>query len=179
MNTKTITLSGFFMALGMVLPFLTGQIPYIGSMLLPMHIPVILCGLFCGWPSGLLVGLLLPVMRSLLLGMPPLFPVAVTMSLELGAYGFLAGYLNSHCEKRTSSIYVTLVGSMAGGRVIWGLAASVLYPLAGVPFSWKVFTAGAFLNAIPGILLQILLIPVVVLGIQNFRSAEKESHELL
>ena len=52
-STRKLTLSALFLALGLVLPLITGQIPQIGKMLLPMHIPVLLCGMVCGWPYGL------------------------------------------------------------------------------------------------------------------------------
>ena len=78
-----LVLSGLFLALAFVLPFLTGQGPEIGNMLCPMHIPVLLCGFICGWPYGLLIGFLSPLLRSLILGMPPMFPKAVCMALEL------------------------------------------------------------------------------------------------
>ena len=89
----SITLSSVFLAIAYVLPFLTGQVPQIGSMLCPMHLPVILCGLICGWKYGLIVGLISPLLRSLTLGMPPLFPTAIAMSVELAAYGFISGFV--------------------------------------------------------------------------------------
>ena len=87
---KKITLSAMFLAIGLVLPFLTGQIPEIGSMLLPMHIPVLLCGLICGWQYGGAVGLIVPLLRNLLFGMPPM-PGAVSMAFDLAAYGLIIG----------------------------------------------------------------------------------------
>ena len=115
---RRMVLAAFFIALGMILPYFTGQIPTIGRMLLPMHIPVLLCGFLVGGPYGLAVGLILPLFRSYLLGMPPLFPTAVAMTFELGAYGFLTGYLYRH---RTVHHYLSLVTAMLGGRAVWGL----------------------------------------------------------
>ena len=88
-----ITLSGMFLGLALVLPFLTGQIPEIGSMLCPMHIPVLLCGYLCGGTWGLIVGLMAPLLRSMIFGMPPMFPTAVCMAFELAIYGLSAGVL--------------------------------------------------------------------------------------
>ena len=82
-DLKQLTLAALFLALGLVLPFFTGQIPQIGSMLLPMHIPVFLCGLICGWQYGAAVGFVTPLLRSALFGMPPLFPTAAAMPLEI------------------------------------------------------------------------------------------------
>ena len=87
LSVKEIVLAGFFLALGIVLPFLTMQIPSFGSMLLPMHIPVILCGFICGGPLGLIVGFIVPLLRSALFSMPPMFPTAIAMAFELAAYG--------------------------------------------------------------------------------------------
>jgi len=93
MQTKTtkLTLSGLFLALCLVLPLLTGQIPQIGSALSPMHIPVLLCGFVCGWPYGMAIGFIAPLLRGVIFGMPPIFPVGIAMAFELAAYGALAG----------------------------------------------------------------------------------------
>lgn len=83
---KQMILGALFVAIGLVLPFFTGQIPAVGRMLLPMHIPVLLCGLICGWKYGLAVGAVLPLTRSLLFGMPTLYPTAIAMTFELATY---------------------------------------------------------------------------------------------
>lgn len=166
-NTRKITLSGLFIALGMVLPFFTGQIPEIGGMLLPMHIPVLICGYVCGWQSGLMVGFIVPILRSLILGMPPMFPKAVTMAVELAVYGAMTGILYKKLPKNTLGIYLSLIGSMLAGRIAWGLAAIPIYGLAGVEFGRELFLAGAFLEAIPGIVLQLILIPLVMIGLKK------------
>ena len=83
-QTRKLVLSAFFMALGIVLPFLTGQIQQIGNMLLPMHIPVMLCGFICGWQYGLAVGAVTPLLRSMMFGMPPMMPTAAAMAVEIG-----------------------------------------------------------------------------------------------
>ncbi len=92
-NVKTMILAAMFLAIGIVLPFLTGQIPSVGSMLLPMHIPVLICGFVCGWQWGLIVGFVLPLMRSVLFGMPPMMPTATAMAFELAVYGGVTGVL--------------------------------------------------------------------------------------
>ena len=79
-STKNLVRASLLMALGLLLPFLTGQIPQIGRMLSPMHIPVLLCGMICGWPYGLAVGFLTPLLRSVLFGMPAIYPQAVAMA---------------------------------------------------------------------------------------------------
>ena len=92
-NIKNMTMAAMFLALGLVLPFFTGQIPQIGSMLLPMHIPVFLCGLICGWQYGGIVGFILPLLRYAIFGMPVLFPNGIAMSFELMTYGLVVGLL--------------------------------------------------------------------------------------
>lgn len=163
-NTRKMVLSALFLALGIILPFFTGQIPAIGSKLLPMHLPILLCGLICGWQYGLAIGLITPLLRSLLLGMPPLFPIATAMAFELATYGFLAGIIYQSLSKKTLNVYITLVLSMIGGRIVWGIVSAILFGIAGIPFSFKIFIAGAIINAIPGIIIQLILIPIIMVA---------------
>lgn len=167
LSTKQLALSGLFLALGLVMPFLTAQIPSVGSRLLPMHIPVLLCGFICGWPYGLIVGLVLPVFRSMLFGMPPMFPTAVAMTFELAAYGFVSGFLYKLFPKKNVYIFASLILSMICGRIVWGGVSLFLYGLAKTAFTWEIFIAGAFLNAIPGIIIQIIIIPAIVVALSK------------
>lgn len=167
LSTKKMVLAALFMAIGLVLPFLTGQIPSVGNMLLPMHIPVLLCGFICGWPYGLLVGFILPLLRSTLFGMPPMIPIAVAMAFELATYGLLSGLLYKVLPRRKGSILLALVVAMLGGRIVWGIASLIIFGLQGMPFTWGIFMAGAFLNAIPGIVIQIVLIPLVLVTLRE------------
>lgn len=160
-------LAALFLALAYVMPFLTGQIPEIGSMLCPMHIPVLLCGFICGWQWGLVVGFVAPLFRSLILTMPPLFPTAVCMAFELAAYGALAGILYKKFPRKKLCIYVSLLISMLVGRLVWGIAMFVCFGIKGGSFTLTAFLAGAFTNAVPGITVQILLIPIIVMILEN------------
>ena len=162
-----LVFAAMFLALSYVLPFLTGQIPEIGSMLCPMHIPVLLCGFICGWPWGLVVGLVAPLLRSLTLGMPPLFPTAVCMAFELAAYGAAAGIMHKILPKKKVSIYGSLLIAMIIGRIVWGCAMYIFMGINGGAFTFSAFIAGAFTNAIPGIIVQIVLIPVLVMLLEN------------
>jgi riboflavin transporter FmnP len=125
-TTKKITFSGLFLALALLLPFLTGQIPQIGSALSPMHIPVLLCGFVIGAPYGLIVGFIAPLLRFMLFQMPPIFPVGTAMAFELAAYGLTAGILYKMLPKKTPYIYVSLILSMLIGRVVWGVTMFVI-----------------------------------------------------
>lgn len=175
LNTKKLVLAALFLAMGMVLPFITGQIPQIGSMLLPMHIPVILCGFVCGWQYGLLVGFISPLLRFMLFGMPPLFPVGIAMAFELAAYGILVG-LVYHKLKQTDvkGLYFALITAMIGGRIVWGLVMVLLSSVSGGVFSWQIFMAGAFINALPGIILQLVIIPVIMLALERTNLIESK-----
>ncbi|HIV28019.1 MAG TPA: ECF transporter S component [Candidatus Ornithocaccomicrobium faecavium] len=164
---RRLTLTAMFIALGYLLPFLTGQIPQFGTMLSPMHIPALLCGFVCGWQYGLVAGAIMPLLRSATLGMPPMFPTAVAMAFELAAYGCAAGLLYRALPKHIAFVYVTLVLSMLIGRAVWGLASAVLMMGTENVFTTQAFLAGAFINAWPGIVLHILVIPPVVLGLRR------------
>lgn len=167
LHTKKLTLSAFFLALGVVMPFFTGQIAGIGNMLLPMHIPVLLCGYICGWQYGMLVGMLTPLLRSVLAGMPVMLPTAVTMAFELAAYGIVVGLLYHILKEKVWGIYVSLIGAMLVGRLIWGTISVPVYGLAGKSFSWELFLTGAFTNALPGIVLQLVLVPILVIFLKK------------
>lgn len=167
-TTKKLCLSAMFIALGLVLPLFTGQIPQIGSMLLPMHIPVFLCGLICGWKYGAVTGLVLPLMRSVIFGMPVLFPTATAMAFELATYGLVAGLLYgiSHWQC-IRALYRSILVAMIAGRAVWGVVQMILLGITGGSFTWQMFMAGAFFNAIPGIILQLILIPTVMLALNR------------
>jgi len=167
--TKQVVLSGLFIAIALLLPFLTAQNPVLGRRLLPMHLPVLLCGFVCGWPYGLIVGLVSPVFRSLLFGMPPMFPTAVAMSFELAAYGCITGLLHRLLPKNNVNIFVSLISAMIGGRIVWGIVSVILYGLSKSTFTWQIFVTGAFIDAIPGIVLQIILIPIIVVALKRAR----------
>ena len=162
-----LVFSAMFLALAYVLPFLTGQIPEIGSMLCPMHIPVLLCGYVCGWPWGLLVGFLAPLFRSLTLGMPLLFPMAISMAFELAAYGAVAGLMHKFLPKKKISIYGSLLTAMIVGRIVFGIAMFTCMNIKGGAYTLSAFITGTVLEAIPGIILQIVLIPILVMLIEN------------
>lgn len=160
-------LSALFLALAYVMPFLTGQIPEIGSMLCPMHVPILLCGFVCGWPWGLAVGFVAPLFRSVTLGMPPLFPSAVCMAFELAVYGAVSGVMYKVLPRKKPYIYVSLLIAMVAGRVMWGCAMFLCVAGSGGSFGLSAFLAGAITNALPGILLQIILIPVIVMLVES------------
>jgi len=173
MNTKRLVLMALFLAIGLLLPFLTMQVPEIGSMLLPMHIPVLICGFVVGPWAGLIVGAVTPLLRSVLFAMPPMYPAAISMAFELAAYGFLTGLLYRMMPKKPVYIYVSLLISMVLGRVVWGIVRFLMAGLGGSEFSMAAFWAGGITGAIPGIILQILIIPVIVMALKRAKLIEK------
>ena len=167
-NIKKLTLSAMFIGLGLVLPFLTMQIPQVGKMLLPMHVPVLLCGLICGWPYGLLVGCVVPLFRGAIFGTPVFFPSGLAMAFELAAYGLIAGWMYAHAKWHClRTLYRSLITAMIGGRIIWGIAMSVILGASGSMFTFQAFISGAFLTAIPGIIMQLVLIPAIMVALNK------------
>ena len=168
---KKLTLTSAFFAIGLVLPFLTGQIPQIGKMLLPMHIPVFFCAFICGWKWAAPMAFVLPILRSLFFGMPAFYPDAVVMAFELAVYALVGGliyYLLIKSKvKHIVAIYVALVISMICGRLVWGLVKYVLLLFNGSLFTFKMFMAGALINAFPGIIVQLVLIPLLMLALEK------------
>ncbi len=162
-NIRKTVISAMFLSIGIVLPFLTGQIKEIGDTLLPMHIPVMLCGLVCGYQHGFIVGLVLPLLRAVTVGMPPVYPNAVWMSVELATYGFVIGFLYfTFNKKQLWWLYCCLIISMVCGRITWGITKAVLMGVSGKTFTFHAFIVGGFIDSLPGIILQILLIPTVI-----------------
>ncbi len=157
MNLKKLTLSALFLALGMVLPFLTGQIPQIGSMLLPMHFPAFLCGMICGWQYGAIVGFIMPLLRFALFNMPPIFPTGIAMAFELATYGAISGLLLKNDTTNIKKIYFSLIIAMLVGRVAWGIISYILTQI-----SLEILITSGFISAIPGIIIQLLTIPFIV-----------------
>ncbi len=178
---KKITLAALFLALGLVLPFLTGQIQGIGQMLSPMHFPVLLCGLICGWKYGLAVGVILPLLRSVTFGMPPMFPQAFAMAFELGTYGFVSGWLYQKSPWQCVwALYKSLVAAMLAGRLVYGVVMAITMSALGQPYSFAMFMTAAFANSVPGIILQLLLIPGIMIvlnktGLVRFKQAKTQN----
>ena len=167
-TTKNLTLSALFLAVGLVLPLFTGQLQQLGNAFLPMHLPVFLCGLIVGPVYGLIIGLILPILRHFTFGMPPLYPTAIAMSFELATYGFVSGFIYKNSRwKCIIALYESLIIAMLLGRVVWGIVQIILLGINGKAFTWQMFMAGAFLNAIPGIVFQLIFIPSFMLALHK------------
>ncbi len=172
-SIKNISLGAVFIAIGIVLPFFTGQIQQIGNALLPMHIPVLLCGIVCGWRYGGIVGFILPLLRSAIFGMPPLFPIAIAMAAELATYGIVIGLVYTMLCGKRFQIYISLIVSMIAGRLVWGGVTFVLLGMSGGSFTLEAFLGGAVLSAIPGIILQLILIPIIITVLKRAKMLDR------
>ena len=165
-HIRNMVYAALALALCLVLPFLTGQIPEIGSALSPMHIPVLLCGFICGPVYGAIVGFIAPLLRFALFGMPP-FPMNVPMAFELLTYGLVSGIMYRMLPKKPLFTYASLIIAMLAGRVIWGIGRYILAGVQGGTFTMQAFMAGAFIEAVPGIICHIVIIPVIVIALQK------------
>ena len=168
---RSLTFSAICLALALVLPFLTGQIPQIGSALCPMHLPILLCGFLCGpwWAAA--AGLIAPLLRHTIFTMPPLL-TAIAMAFELCTYGLVSGLMWRKSRKNTVSIYVSLITAMIVGRLVWGVVQTVILSLNGSAFTLAAFWAGAVANAIPGIIVQLILIPILVSALRKAKLSD-------
>ncbi len=164
---KKLVFAAVCLALCMVLPFLTGQIPQIGKALSPMHIPVLLCGFIAGPWYAAAVGVIAPLLRFAMFGMPQIFPTGLAMCFELAAYGAISGYMYSLLPKKPWNVYASLITAMLGGRIVWGAVSAFILLGTDSPFTWAAFIAGAFTNAVPGIILHIALVPVIVIALEK------------
>jgi len=171
-SSRRLTLSAMLIAVGMLLPFLTGQIQRIGNMLLPMHLPVFICGMICGPMWGFAVGMVLPLLRSIVFGMPVLVPAAVCMAFELATYGLVSGMLRSRLPKTLPMLFISLIAAMLLGRLVWGIVCIPVYGFVSKSFTWQIFVANGFVNAIPGMILQLITVPAVVSALERAHLAE-------
>lgn len=166
-NLKKISCAGVCLAVTQLLPLITANIPAIGQMLCPMHIPVLICGFIAGWQYGLLIGFIAPLLRFFLFGMPVIMPNGISMSFELATYGLISGILALLFSRKIGYIYVNLVISMLAGRIVWGVVRYLIGILIGPNFTVEMFLLGAFVNAIPGIILHLIIIPPLVIALRK------------
>ena len=165
--TFRLVLASLFTAIGVLLPSVFHTFGISGSIFLPMHIPVFLCGMVCGWQYGAICGILVPLLCSFT-GMPPLFPTAISMACELATYGFVSGLLIQKCKP----LY-TLIAAMITGRVVMGLANTVLLGMSGKTYALSAFLSGAFVVSAPGSVVQLVLVPLLVTLLQKAGIAPK------
>ncbi|WP_033542519.1 ECF transporter S component [Planococcus sp. CAU13] len=165
-TTRKLVYTSICIAIGIILPQMLHLLPIanVGSVLLPMHIPVLICGFICGYRYGAVCGIILPFLSFVLTGMPPLFPIGISMMAELATYGLLAGIFY---EVTKGKILPSLLIAMIGGRIVLGISSAILFGMAGIPYGFEVFIGGAFVTALPGIIIQILIIPPILFALNK------------
>lgn len=164
LKIRRLSFSAILIVIGWLLPLITGQIPQIGVMFLPMHLPVLIAGIILGPSYGFVVGLILPISRFFIFGAPPIYPTGFAMTFELATYGFVSGmaFKIIKCNSLLLRAILSLPISMIAGRIVWGVVQSILGMFGPAAFTLNAFISGAFLMAWPGILIQFLLIPPIV-----------------
>lgn len=165
-----MVVSALCVALGIVLPVAVHGIPNAGSILLPMHIPVLLCGLLCGPAYGIACGILTPLLSSLITSMPPM-AMLPSMICELAVYGFAAGLLILvvRTGSQVANVYISLIGAMLVGRVVYGVVNALIFRAG--EYSMQMWLTASFVTALPGIIIQLVLLPLVVLALRKARLA--------
>ena len=156
--TKKLTFAGLFLAFGILLPQIFHLLGGTGPVFLPMHLPVLISGFLLGWPYSTLIGLITPVLSSVLTAMPQP-PILYFMMVELGAYGLFAGYFFRAKKWR---IFPSLAGAMILGRIVLAVTVYLLQPLMGLKLSPQAYLTAALLNGLPGIALQLVFVPVLI-----------------
>lgn len=174
-TVKKLVLGAMFLAIALVLPFLTGQIPQFGQALCPMHFPVLLAGYVCGGPVAMIVGFIAPILRFFIFGMPPIFPTGIAMAFELAAYGIFSGLFYKIFPKNIIGTYCSLLTAMILGRIVWGIVTFVITMVntGSDPFTFSAFISGSILGSVPGIIAQIVLVPVIVLALKKAKLIEE------
>jgi len=164
-KTKKIVISGLMLALCLLLPFLTGQIQTFGRMLAPMHLPVLLAGFLAGPFYAAAIGFIAPLLRFVLFSMPPIFPVGIAMAFELLTYGLVVGIMMNLLKKKNiKNIFISLIIAMIAGRIVWSIT---MFIVLGGAFTLKMALTASVINAIPGIICQLIIIPPIVYKLKD------------
>lgn len=159
MTTKKLVYTAVFLALGILFPMLFHLLGLPGQVLLPMHIPIFLGALTLGPISGFIVGILTPILSSLLTGMPPMIPMVPIMVFELAAYGFFAGFLY---EKYQKNVFIPLIAAMIIGRIVAGIAAWSVFNIFNMDeINILTYISSSFVKGLPGIIMSLVLVPLL------------------
>lgn len=166
-SVKKLVFTAVCAALCVVLPLAFHSIPNAGTVFLPMHIPVLLCGLICGWPYGLVTGLMGPLLSSVITGMPPA-AMLPSMMVECGVYGLVTGLMMRFVRTghTVADLYISMAFAMALGRTVAGLAKALIFTPGTAPFAW---VTTSLVTGIPGIVIQLVLMPLVIFALTRAR----------
>lgn len=166
-NSRNLTISALLLALAFVLPFFTGQIPQIGMMLSPMHIPAMLAGFILPLPWAVGIAFIMPLLRSMIFQIPVMLPMALTMAFELASYALIISLLAKVLAKSWPGIIATLLIAMAGGRIVFTIANFIILNLMGIPFNFSTVFKALTIGGLPGIIVQLILIPPLVIALRR------------
>ena len=172
-TTKQMIITALCIAMGLILPMAFHSIPNAGKIFLPMHIPVLICGLACGWQYGLICGILTPFLSSILTGMPPIAYLP-SMLCELAVYGLVSGILIHliHTKKQYLDLYISLIIAMIAGRITMGMLNALIFQAGNYKFN--LWITGAFVTALPGIIIQLLIIPTIIFALKKSNLIERD-----
>ena len=168
-SIKKACITSVCIALCYVLPMAFHMLG-LGGALSPMHIPVLLCGLICGWPYGAFCGIAGPVISSLLSGMPSTLQL-IYMVPELCAYGLFAGLLLRFIKTGNSiaDLYLSMIPAMLLGRIIGGIAQAAFYLSTARGYSIALWAGGYFAGSLPAIIIQLIAVPSLVMVLMKAR----------
>jgi riboflavin transporter FmnP len=165
-KTKKLIYTALCITLGLVLTQINRLIPIanIGAVIAPMHIPVLLSGFLCGLPYAVFCGMILPLLSFVLNGVPPIYPIGISMMFELATYGALTAILYRYTKKK---IYPSLIGAMIGGRIVMGIVNAIIFGVAGKSYGMSIFITSAFITILPGIIIQLTVIPAILYALKK------------
>lgn len=169
-SLNRLVVTAVLLALGMVLPFLTGQIPTVGQLISPLHIPVFICALTCGWGWAGALGVVLPLLRSVVFGMPPLVAVGIPMAAEMAVYGVVTGLMYRLVRgkmPKVAGMLVAMMIAMVAGRLVGGGVKALVMGLQGAGYSWAAFVAAYFTGTVVGAVIHLILCPIVALALEK------------
>ncbi len=165
-TVKKSIITAVCIALCYVIPLMFHGIQNAGSIFCPMHIPVFICGLICGWPYGLLCGIAGPLLSSALTGMPPV-AILPSMMVELAVYGAAAGLMMKlvHTKSTYADLYISLITAIVCGRVLAGVAKALIF--ARGSYSMAAWVAANVVTSWPGTVIQLVFIPSIVFALMK------------
>ena len=163
---RRLVMAAVCIALCVVLPMALHAIPNAGTVMLPMHIPVLLCGLLCSWPYGLVCGLMGPALSALLTGMPPA-AILPGMMVECAVYGCVSGIMLKvvHTKSTYADLYISMTTAMVLGRILGGAAKALIFAPGKITVG--IWATTYFVTGLPGIVLQLALVPAIVAALMK------------
>jgi hypothetical protein len=159
---RQIPLAALFAALGVVLPPIF-HVFGLGSTFLPMFLPVMLGSMLLSWKFALVLAIFAPLTSWLLTGMPPLVPPILPLMLaELVLLALICSVLHVHLQR---SVWFTLLIAIIADRLL--LFFMVTFAASWLSLDPAVFSIALVVSGLPGIVLQLLVIPLALKLLQQ------------